>query len=139
MAKINSKTAAAGVGVLAIAGLAGAAFAAGNTVPDSSAGQGESTVSGFTVSNIEYETDMDTAVSDPNVEDIRFDIVRDGGSAADVLEANAQVFVQLDGTTYVQCVIPSADKAECDVDGAGVTYNTVEDLNVVAFDTLADA
>lgn len=40
MAKLNSKTAAAGVGVLAVAGLAGAAFAANITVPESNAGQG---------------------------------------------------------------------------------------------------
>lgn len=143
MRKPNSKLAAAGIGVLAVAGIAGAAFAASVTTPPSNAGQGVDVTDGYTVTNVEYDSanldGSDTAV--PEVTSVEFDIARDTQTLA-VDNADSSVFVQLrDGTVrsdWVECTMTSAGHAECDTSASGdtMTLNDIDGISVVAYDDL---
>jgi hypothetical protein len=142
MRKPNSKVAAAGVGVLAIAGLAGAAFAASITTPPSNAGQGTDVVDGFTVTNVEYDSaNLDGSdTENASVTEVEFDIARDTQTAV-VEDANASVFVQLrDGTDrsdWVECTT-TAGHSVCDTSAIddSILMVDVDGISVVAYDDL---
>ena len=60
----NKKFALGGIAAVAVIGFAGTAMTAGNTIPDSVAGYGTSTVSGATASSVEHTLTADgTAVA----------------------------------------------------------------------------
>ncbi len=115
--------------VIALAGSA-YGFAAANTVPDSAAGSGASTVSGYTVSNIAYDLDF----ADPTTVDaITFSLSPDSGS-----EKAASVLVQTDPAgTWTTCTLadgtlPAVD-ATCTFGALALEDVTV--LNIVASST----
>ena len=125
----NLKVLLIAVFVLALAGSA-YAFAAANTVPDSTAGSGASTVGGYTVSNIVY--DLDSA--DPTVVDaITFSISPDSGS-----EKAVAVFVQTQAAgSWTSCTLADGTLPAVDVTctfGA-LALEDVTALNVVANST----
>lgn len=71
------------VAALLVAGVltAGAGLTAANTVPDSRAGDGSGTISGYTVSNIDYTV----LASDPTLMDqVTFDLDADPGATGEV-------------------------------------------------------
>lgn len=103
------------------------AFAAANTVPDSTAGSGASVVGGYTVSNIAY----DLNATDPTiVDEITFTITPDSGS-----DKAVSVFVQAEsGGSWTTCsvadgVLPAVD-VTCTYGALALEDVTV--LNVVA-------
>lgn len=131
--------------VVSIGAVAGGALAASNTVPASNAGQGVSTVSGFTVSAVEYETAMTgNSTTDPNITTIRFKIVRNVNTGTKVSDANADVFVQVGNAlkNWIKCVVTAdADPATtgsavCTMgtDAQALKYSEILALNVVAYD-----
>ena len=126
----NLKVLLIAVLVIALAGSA-YAFAAANTVPDSTAGSGASVVGGYTVSNIVYDLDA----TDPTIVDaITFSISPDSGSQKAVA-----VFVQTDPAgSWTSCSLVDGTLPAVDVT---CTYGAllVEDvtvLNVVANSTV---
>ncbi len=106
---------------VAAAGIATSAFTAGNTVQDSVAGYGDSTVTGATTEHIDYVLNADKS----QVDEIRFELVEDFTDAVaneglvawlTVTQAGTDVFapVQCDfeafSTTHpVSCDIPGTE------------------------------
>jgi len=117
------------LGFVGMLGIGGAAFAASNTVPTSNAGSGTSVVSGYVVSDVAYAPDVDMT----EVGTITFAIVRTSSGIA-VADLNAEVNVSVDGgTTWKTCTVV-AGAATCDFTGDGVTFDSVDTLDVVAYD-----
>lgn len=138
---------ASGAALLLVAGLAGTALAATNSVPASNAGQGVNTVAGFDVENVSYNADPTAqgtgAGSDAEVVSVSFDIARTGANSAVTPEAaNAEVFVQLrSGSTlsdWASCTVgsgASAGTATCaTTGGASIEVEQLDELSVVAYD-----
>lgn len=94
------------------------AFAAANTVPATRAGDGTGTVSGYTVTSVQYTLNA----TDPSTLDtVSFDL----GAAA------AQVEVQLvSGGTWYSCTLDTGTVWDCDT--TGLTVATIDQLRVVA-------
>lgn len=142
MSKLDRKLLFAGVGIVAVAAVAGTAFAANNTVPDNNAGQGVSVVAGFTVTDVEYTTNTSGTVASPTVSTVSFAISRDGSaSSTAVSDANATVQVQLRTDTtnqdWATCSV-NAGAATCVTSGGATTaLADVTGISVVAYDSAA--
>ncbi len=110
--------------VLVIAGSA-YAFAAANTIPDNNVGSGVSTVSGYVISNIEYNF----AAGDPTeVATIEFDLDKPAGTVKIQLDATA-----VTGDTdwdWATCAI-STLHVTCTPAATLLTVD-IKDLNVAA-------
>lgn len=93
------------------------AFAAANTVPDTYAGDGSGAISGYTVSNIQYNL----VVADPStIDSVDFDLDAAAGQAS----------VSFDnGLTWTACTNPGGMSWNCDVN---VTVLPAASLRVVA-------
>ena len=125
----NLKVLLIAVFVIAIAASA-YAFANANTVPDSAAGSGASSVSGYTISNLAYDLDQ----TNPTIVDaITFSISPDSGS-----EKASEVLVQTAaGGSWTSCSLVDATLPARDVTctfGA-LDLEDVTALNVVANST----
>jgi hypothetical protein len=125
----NLKVLLIAVFVIAVAGSA-YAFAAANTVPDTTAGSGASSVSGYTVSDIVYDLDQ----ANPTIVDvITFSISPDSGT-----EKAVAVFVQTDPAgSWTSCTLADGILPAVDVTctfGA-LALEDVTDLSVVANST----
>ncbi len=105
------------------------AFAASNTVPDSVAGQGTSTVTGYTASNIQYTPN----VANPTILDkVEFDV-----NSAPM--ATAKIYVQLvtpAGTWFdnTKCTISAATHITCDTTATPPNVSAINELNLVITD-----
>jgi len=98
------------------------AFAAGNSVPESGAGDGQGTISGYTVTNIDYTLNADPTLIDT----VEFDIAPTAGAnTPDV------VTVQLNGGAWFACAV-AAGHATCDVSSGSITVLSANNLRVVA-------
>lgn len=107
------------VAVVAIS-VAAYAFAAANTVPNTRAGDGTGTVSGYNVTNVVYTLNG----SDPSkLDSVAFDL----GAAA------VQVQVQLvsSGTWYA-CALDTGTVWECDTTTPTLNVADIDQLRVVA-------
>lgn len=111
-----------GVAIIAALAVAAFGFAAGNTVPASRAGDGQNTVSGYTVSNIHY-----TLVStNPSlIDSVSFSL---DAAAGDVYVA---VFDGTNWTSWTQCTSSDDINFSCDFD-PNVSVQPVTSLRVVA-------
>jgi hypothetical protein len=95
------------------------AFAAANTVPATKAGDGNGTISGYTVTNVVYNLNT----TDPStIDSIDFDL-----SAAAV---TAKIKLVAAGSTWYDCVNGSGTSWNCDTTGAAVS--AVDQLRVIA-------
>jgi hypothetical protein len=143
----NRRYAAGVAALLLVAGVAGTALAATNSVPASNAGQGVNTVAGFEVQNVKYNanpTKQGTgADSDARVVEVSFDIERSGANSAIIPEAgNTAVFVQLRSgkvlSDWTSCTVgsgASAGSATCaTTDAASMDVEQLDELSVVAYD-----
>ena len=98
------------------------AFAAANTVPGTNAGDGSGAISGYTVSNIQYNLNA----GDPGVIDsVTFDLNA---------SANA-VVIQLDGTQYT-CSGTPGTSISCDTSSGSPTVAAASTLRVIAGDVV---
>ena len=74
------------------------AFAAANTVPESGAGDGTGTISGYTISTIRYALNATTPT---NIDSVSFTITPAGGASAPTT-----VYVQLNGAgSWYSCTL----------------------------------
>jgi hypothetical protein len=105
------------------------AFAASNTVPDTTAGQGTKAVTGYTVSNVQYTPE----VSNPTkLDQVEFDV-----NVAPM--STAKIYVQLvsaGGTWFdnTACTISAATHITCDTTAARPDVSAIDELNVVITD-----
>jgi hypothetical protein len=101
-------------------------FAAANVVPESGAGDGTGTVSGYTISSVHWNPDA----ADPDeVDSVVFDIVPTGGAGAP-----DEVYVTVDGgTTWISCGAPVGTTSTCTF-GAGVLTSGITTLQVTAYE-----
>ena len=116
------------IGVILLILVAAAAiygFAAANTVPDSGAGDGEGTISGYTISNITFTLNS----SNPgNIDSVAFDISSDGG-----LGDPSTVKIEMEGGsgTWYDCSVASGH-ATCDTSSPAQDVAGATSLRVVA-------
>jgi hypothetical protein len=101
------------------------AFAAANVVPESGAGDGTGTISGYTVTNVTYDTNDD---GDPaTLDEVTFDIAATASAGAPT-----EVFVEVDAGTdnWFSCADGGGGTWACTI----TSTNTVDAdaLNVVA-------
>jgi hypothetical protein len=105
--------------VVTILAVSAYAFAAANTVPDTMAGDGSGTISGYTVSSVVYNLNS----SDPaTLDSVDFTL-----SAA---AANVQVKLVSAGSTWYACAVVSGNDWTCNT--AGATVVSMDELRVVA-------
>ena len=101
------------------------AFAAANTVPESGAGDGFDTISGYDITNVTYDTETD---SDPStIDTVSFTVAPSAGASA-----ATEVFVTLENgsTTWYPCTL-AAGTWTCAIGGAVDTLDA-DELRVVA-------
>jgi hypothetical protein len=104
------------------AGLSAFAFTATNTVPASNAGAGSNTVSGYTISNIDYTLD---AVDADDIDAVEFDLSPAPPASSDVvIELNAQAYT---------CTV-AASTATCNTTAPQADVTATTSLRVVAVD-----
>jgi hypothetical protein len=95
------------------------AFAASNTVPTSSAGEGAGTVSGYTVTNVHYELNASNPAS---IDYVSFTL---NASATTV-----KIKLVAAGSTYYSCTNTSGNSWQCTT--AGATVQPADELRVIA-------
>jgi hypothetical protein len=99
------------------------AFAAANVVPESGAGDGEETISGYTVTDVTYVLNSSNPA---NIDTVKFDIEPTAGASAPVT-----VKVQLvTGGSWFGCSVATAPQWSCSI--SGVTALQANNLRVVA-------
>lgn len=96
------------------------AFIASNTVPTSNAGSGSNTVSGYTVSNIDYNLN---ATGAEDIDSVEFDLSPTNADTA---------VIKLDAQQY-SCTLV-AGHATCDTTSPQATVTPVTSLSVIAAD-----
>jgi FlaG/FlaF family flagellin (archaellin) len=96
------------------------AFTAANIVPGSRAGDGAGTITGYTVSNVEYALD---ATNPANIESVSFTLDATAGTVKAKL-------VQASGT-YTDCTNTGGNDWSCDVE-PDPTVLSVDELRVIA-------
>lgn len=112
-------------GLLLVLVLAGSAyaFAAANVVPESGAGDGSNTISGYTVTNVTYVLNASNPV---NVDSVKFNIAPTAAAAAPTT-VSAQLVT---GGTWFTCAVVSGTQWQCA--STGVTALAANNLRVVA-------
>jgi hypothetical protein len=101
-------------------GVATYALTATNTVPSSYAGSGSGSISGYTVSNVQYQLD---ATSPANIDGVTFTL----DAAATVAKAK----VVASATTYTNCTIAGGVNVTCDL-SPNVAVTAADQLSVIA-------
>ena len=118
---LNSNRRVLGAVVVAVVMATGAyAFTATNTVPNSSAGSGNGTISGYTVSAVAYQLN---ATTPSNIDTMTF-----------TLSANATTVkakVVSGSTTYTNCSVAGGVNATCDF-SPDIDITTADQLSVIA-------
>ena len=102
------------------------AFAAANVIPETGAGDGTGTISGYTVSNITYTL---LSSNPTKLEQVSMDIVATAGA-----DAPTDVRITVDGgSTWVTCSGPSGNTWTCAFStGSEPSVSAVSNLQVVA-------
>ena len=109
--------------VFAVAVVLGAgtyAFTASNTVPATNAGSGSGTISGYTITNVQYQLE---AANPANIDSVTF-----------TLNANASVAkakVVAASATYTDCTIAGGVNVTCDF-SPNPTVLSADELSVIA-------
>jgi hypothetical protein len=101
-------------------------YAAANVVPESGAGEGVGTVSGYTIANIDYTL----LTGDPTkVASVTFDVTPTSGA-----QAPEDVLISVDsGTTWITCTGPTTNNWACAFGtGTEPDVSTLTSMQVVA-------
>jgi len=101
------------------------AFAAANVVPESGAGDGTGTISGYTVTNVTYDTNDD---GDPNtLDEVTFDLnpTASAGTATEV-----HVEVDASSNNWYSCTAGAGSSWSCTITSTNTA--DADALNVVA-------
>ena len=121
MKRINGRSRIIGILVVAAALATGAyAFTATNTVPDSNAGSGSGTISGYTVSNVAYQLN---ATTPSDIDSMTFTL----NATATTVKAK----IVSGSTTYTDCSIAGGVNVTCDF-SPDIAITTADQLSVIA-------
>jgi hypothetical protein len=96
------------------------AFTATNTVPNSNAGSGSGTISGYTVSNVQYQLN---ATTPSDIDSITFTLNATAGTA--------KAKVVSGSTTYTDCSIAGGVNVTCNF-SPDIAITTADQLSVIA-------
>jgi hypothetical protein len=96
------------------------AFTASNTVPSSRSGSGSGTISGYTVSNVDYQLD---ATSPSNIDSVTFTL----DAAATTVKAK----LVSGSSTYTSCSVAGGTDVTCDF-SPDVAVASADQLSVIA-------
>lgn len=126
MRKSHTKRVVIGAAALSLL-FAGSAFTAGTGVEDHTAGVGSATVSGVTVSSIEYVTSNNRTTLD----NILFQDVGELGTDETAMTAE----ISIDGGTWTECTITAESAADAgdgkiDCPGASATFEDVASISL---------
>ncbi len=101
------------------------AFAAANVVPETGAGDGAGTISGYTVTNVTYTTN---AADPTKLDTVTFNINPTAGAGVPI-----DVDVQLTAAgPWFTCVVGVSPSWSCNLTGTGPTVVSSDNLRVVA-------
>ena len=121
MKRFNGRSRIIGILVVAAALATGAyAFTATNTVPDSNAGSGSGTISGYTVTNIAYTLN---ATTPSDIDSMTFTL---NASAATV-----KAKIVSGSTAYTSCSIAGGVNVTCNF-APDIAITTADQLSVIA-------
>lgn len=112
----------AAIGILGSIGFSAYAFTASNTVPTSNAGEGNGTVSGYTISNIDYSLN---GTNPSNIDQVEFDL-------SPAPPASGEVVIKLNTQKYTCSVAGST--ATCATTSPQATVSPTTSLTVIAAD-----
>jgi hypothetical protein len=114
------------LGLILILAVVAFGYAAANIVPESGAGDGTGTVSGYTITNIDYTL----LTSDPSkVQLLTLDVAATAG-AGDATDVRITVD---SGTTWITCTGPAVNTWTCTFGvGSEPSVSAISDLQVVA-------
>jgi hypothetical protein len=119
----------AGLAAALAVGATGYAYTASNTVPVSTAGSGQGTVSGYTVSNVHYALN---ATSPANIDSLTFGVSPVIPSTSNGMAA-VQAELTVGGPTGYSCTTNTAgDTVTCATVSPQLTADTLTGLTVVA-------
>ena len=115
--------------LILVLGAATYGFAALNTVPNGRAGEGDGTISGYTVVNVKYELDN----NDPTAFDmVYFDLEDGAGNPATASEVHAGIGAG-GSIDWVECTASAtAYDFECDLSTIGNSVRAADALHVAA-------
>lgn len=101
-------------------------YAAANVVPESGAGEGVGTISGYTIDNIAYTL---LAADPTSVSSVTFEVTPTSGA-----EAPTQVKISVDsGSTWIDCTGPTTNAWACAFTvGSEPEISTLSSMQVVA-------
>ena len=121
MKRLNGRSRIIGSLVVAAALATGAyAFTATNTVPDSKAGSGSGTISGYTVSNIQYQLN---ATTPSDIDSVTFTL------SATATQVRAKIVSG--ATPYTTCSIAGGVNVTCNF-SPDIAVTTADELSVIA-------
>ncbi|KPV48929.1 hypothetical protein SE17_35435 [Kouleothrix aurantiaca] len=123
--RIPSKRLIGMFGLVLLLSLAAYGFAAANTVPVSSAGDGQNTISGYTVSSVTYTLNSTTPST---IDSVSFTITPAAGGNA---PANVKAKLVSSSSTWTSCTNTSGTTWSCAPSG-GVSASSADELRVVA-------
>ncbi len=107
--------------LIVVVGVAAYAFAAANTVPNTRAGAGSGTVSGYTVSNVVYNLNN----TDPTLLDsVNFTL--------DAAATTVKIRLVSSSSTWYSCTVVSGNNWTCDTTSPAQPVSTMDQLEVVA-------
>ena len=115
------------VGFVALIATATVAYTETNTVPDSAAGNGSGTISGYTATNISYTL----SATDPTlITKVTFGLTAPAGANAPA-STNVKAKLVSTGTTFNSCSLVSGTTWECTL-GSGVAVTAANSLTIIA-------
>lgn len=123
MIKMSKLRFLAATGVAAALGIGAFGYAASNTVPESGAGDGANTISGYTVSAVKYNL----ASNSTDIDSWQFSLTPIGGNPAPTVVRSKIVATS---TTYVTCTLATSTWT-CDPT-TNVSVASADDLRVIA-------
>jgi len=101
-------------------------FAAANIVPESGAGDGQGTISGYTVTNVKYTLNT---TNPANLDAVTFDLAPTAGASA---PTTVKVKLVSTGSTYYTCTAGVAPSWSCNTTSPAVTTVAANELRVIA-------
>lgn len=117
------------VAILVLALMIGAisySFAAANIVPESGAGDGSETISGYTVTNVKYTLN---STNPANIDAVTFDLAPTAGADA---PTTVKVKLVSTGSTYYSCTAGTSPSWNCNTTTPAVTTLAANELRVIA-------
>ena len=112
------------VGAMLLLATAAYGFAAGNSLQETGAGDGQEDISGYTISNVTYTLNATNPV---NIDKVTFDVAPTAGANA---PTDVRVKLVTGSRTWFTCGLDTGTTWDCTI--TGVTSNAVNELRVVA-------